>query len=37
MWKRFWIELSKAMLMMDPMAFGLYLASNREAAASAGR
>jgi hypothetical protein len=31
MWKRFLIDLSKAMLMTDPMAYGLYMAWSLEA------
>lgn len=26
MWKRFWKDFSIAMLMLDPMAYGLYVA-----------
>ena len=26
MWERFWTEFSKAMLMTDPLAYGLYVA-----------
>jgi len=26
MWERFWTDFSKAMLMTDPLAYGLYVA-----------
>ena len=37
MWKRFWTDLSKAMMMTDPMAYGLYLAWSLEGRAQGQR